>query len=139
MSAASPTDWDSLKRLGRYLLGKPRLVLHFRWQKRPSEIRVLIDSDWAGCVNTRKSTSGVYCLEGTFSMSLLLRQVMVDAQEAGGQVASDSRTINGACGERAYPRPYLRYACCARSLCRPPLQQGCVGKYRLPIVLAVPT
>ena len=58
MSSPAITDWNALKRLGRYLLGKPRLVWYFGWQLAPSTIHVMTDSDWAGCVKTRKSTSG---------------------------------------------------------------------------------
>ena len=46
------------KRLGRYLLGKPRMVTHFLYQKRMNGISVSVDSDWAGCTRTRGSTSG---------------------------------------------------------------------------------
>ena len=57
---ASPTghDWALLKRLARYLLGAPRGILHFYWQEIPTQFDVFIDSDWAGCKATRRSTSG---------------------------------------------------------------------------------
>ena len=47
----------ALKRLARYLEGKPRLVWHYRWQESLS-VDTYSDTDWAGCVKTRKSTSG---------------------------------------------------------------------------------
>jgi hypothetical protein len=64
MSAPSTRDADALKRLSRYLLGRPRLVLHFEWQTRPKLLEVFSDSDWAGCIRTRKSTTGGALMRG---------------------------------------------------------------------------
>ena len=70
ISAPGSTDWDALKRLGTSLIGKPRLVWYFKWQKRPSQIHVLTDSDWAGCVKTRKSASGGVLFRGSILSSI---------------------------------------------------------------------
>ena len=51
-------DWATLKRIGRYLLGKPRLVVKFDWQQVPKHVDCFTDSDWAGCKTTCRSTSG---------------------------------------------------------------------------------
>ena len=51
-------DWESLKRLGRYLLDKTRMVLKFEYQDNQKKIDVWTDTDFAGCKRTRKSTSG---------------------------------------------------------------------------------
>ena len=57
---AHPTQGDmtTLKRLGRYLLGKPRMVINFPYQDNPHSIVAWTDSDYAGCARTRKSTTG---------------------------------------------------------------------------------
>ena len=57
---ASPTKGDevALKKLGRYLLGCPRVVSLFRYGERNCSLVVEGDSDHAGCVRTRRSTSG---------------------------------------------------------------------------------
>ena len=57
---AKPTvgDRKKLKRLARFLKGKPRLVWRFGWQERQELMEVVTDSDWAGCRKTRRSTSG---------------------------------------------------------------------------------
>lgn len=47
----------ALKRIGRYLIGRPRLVYSFPRQEL-SAIDVYVDTDWAGFARTRKSTSG---------------------------------------------------------------------------------
>ena len=57
MSAPTNLGWQATKRIGRYLVGKPRLVYVYRKQDL-SAIDVYVDTDWAGCVKTRKSTSG---------------------------------------------------------------------------------
>ena len=58
-SMATPTllSWKALKMVGRYLCGRPRLVYTYR-QQELSHIDTYVDTDWAGCVRTRKSTSG---------------------------------------------------------------------------------
>ena len=57
---ATPTmgDLTRLKRLGRYLKGKPRLQQWFVWQPRQEKLVTYSDADWAGCKQTRKSTTG---------------------------------------------------------------------------------
>ena len=56
---ATPTEqsWAAMKRLCRYLVGLPRLVYTYKFQ-RAAGIEVYTDTDWAGCPRTRKSTSG---------------------------------------------------------------------------------
>ena len=48
---------EAVKRIGRYLLAHPRLIWHFRRQDMPRALDAVSDSDWAGCLSTRKSTS----------------------------------------------------------------------------------
>merc|ERR1712023_494354 len=52
------SDWEALKRLGRYLLGKTRLIVRYDYQSKPETVDVTVDTDFAGCPSTRKSTSG---------------------------------------------------------------------------------
>ena len=58
-SMQEPTEWDKeqLKRTCRYLLDSGRVVQRFVWQELPAEVTVYSDSDHAGCLRTRKSTS----------------------------------------------------------------------------------
>ena len=58
MSAPTEDDELKLKRIGRYLIGRPRLVLRILWASVPRHLLVYVDSDFAGCATTRKSTSG---------------------------------------------------------------------------------
>ena len=64
MSAPRLRDWGLLKRIGRYLLGRPRAVQWFRWQDCPGHFSVYTDSNWAGCKESRKSTSGACLMIG---------------------------------------------------------------------------
>lgn len=57
MSAPTDTSLQAVKRLARYLKGRPRLVYKYCWQV-ADHIDVYSDTDWAGCLRTRKSTSG---------------------------------------------------------------------------------
>ena len=65
-SMQTPTEWDlaQLKHAVRYLVGTPRLVQRFVAQPMPKQVSVFSDSDHAGCLKTRKSTSGVYIFHG---------------------------------------------------------------------------
>ena len=54
---------EKLVRLGKYLVGKPRYVIVYKRQKDIHAIHAYGDSDFAGEVDTRKSTSGgMVCL-----------------------------------------------------------------------------
>jgi hypothetical protein len=57
MATPRKRHWRMLKRLARYLKGKPRTVFEYKWQKDSGEIEGYTDSDWAGCKQTSKSTS----------------------------------------------------------------------------------
>ena len=57
MQSPKSSDWMKLKKLGRYLRGKMRLVYHFQWQGKPPTLTGYTDTNWAGCSRTRRSTS----------------------------------------------------------------------------------
>jgi hypothetical protein len=57
MSAPTAADAAALRRVARYLADEPRLVYAFAWQHHGS-LQVFVDTDFAGCLRTRKSTSG---------------------------------------------------------------------------------
>ena len=58
MSNPTVRSWKRLKRLGRYLLGKPRMVQHYEWQGVGEVLEAYGASDWAGCKESGRSTSG---------------------------------------------------------------------------------
>ena len=57
-----------LKRLARYLVGRPRMISIFEKQANQKELVGWSDSDWAGCPETRKSTSGGVIQWGTHTL-----------------------------------------------------------------------
>ena len=58
MATPRRSDWGLLKRLGRYLVGTPRVKFQYYWQQIPKYLDVYVDSDWAGCKGSCRSTSG---------------------------------------------------------------------------------
>ena len=64
MSSPCGSDWLKLKRLARYLKGKPRIVMKFRWQKPIDKLGIFTDADWAGDKQSRKSTTGGCIMAG---------------------------------------------------------------------------
>ena len=64
MSQRNTMAWELAKRCGRNLLGKPRMVQRFATQPPVETITLKIDSDHAGCLRTRRSTTGIASYHG---------------------------------------------------------------------------
>jgi len=64
MSQPHEAAWQGLKKLGRYLKKYPSLVRTFAEQTMSSKLKVVTDSDHAGCASTRRSTTGLAVLLG---------------------------------------------------------------------------
>ena len=58
MKAPNESDLKDLKRLARYLVGKPRVLNVDNPEKQSQVIKINCGSDHAGCLLTRKSTTG---------------------------------------------------------------------------------
>ena len=58
-SMAKPcrVDWGLVTKIGRYLIGKPRVTIRFPWQRRQTQIDGYSDSDWAACPTSRPVVS----------------------------------------------------------------------------------
>ena len=63
---AQPTDRsvEQLKRMVRYLVHNPRLTYHFDYVPETNAVDVYVDTDFAGCLKTRRSTSGGLIMMG---------------------------------------------------------------------------
>ena len=61
-------SYEKLKRLVRYLAGQPRLVHHYPFQDKQVGINVYVDTDFAGCKATRRSTSGGIAMYGSHAV-----------------------------------------------------------------------
>eukprot|EP00969_Alexandrium_andersonii_P260905 11534959-Alexandrium_andersonii.AAC.1 len=64
MANPSTADWAALVSLTRCLIVRPRCVYHFPWQDEGGPLRVYVDTDFAGCLHTRRSTCGGACVRG---------------------------------------------------------------------------
>ena len=71
--------WQKLIKIGRYLIGTPRLVVNFPWQEEVDMVTSYTDSDWAGCVRSAKSTSGGIIAIGDHIIKTYSRQQRVIA------------------------------------------------------------
>ena len=58
MAAPNGRSLAKMKRLARYLVMRPRLIWHMKMQNETDIIDVYADANWAGCKETRRSTSG---------------------------------------------------------------------------------
>ena len=86
---AKPTNrsWRKMKKLARYLKGHPRVVQKVRLDGAGigDEVKVVVDSDWAGCTTTRRSTNGGCIMVGDVclkSWSTTQRVIALSSGEA---------------------------------------------------------
>jgi len=98
MSAPTKLGFTLLSKIGRYLRGKPRLVMRFPWQVRQSLATSYTDSDWAGCRKTARSTSGGIVTLGSHVIKTYSRQQKVIAlssaeAELYAMVAASAETL----------------------------------------------
>ena len=105
MSAPRMSDMKKLRRLGKYLIGRPRLIMKFKWQSPQTMITTFTDSDWAGCQKTAKSTSGGALCIGEHVIRTHAKQQKVASlssaeAELYAMVAASAETI----GLQAYAR-----------------------------------
>ena len=64
MANLTTSSWDKVKRVVRYLKGEPRVIYEYKWQNQEN-LCVYVDTDWAGCFKTRKSTSRGAIMRGS--------------------------------------------------------------------------
>ena len=85
---AKPTTADlmRLKRLARYLIKYPRAVFYYPHREPPTKIQVYSDTDWAGCIRTRKSTQGgVVLLGGCCVQSWASTESLISLSSGGAE------------------------------------------------------
>ena len=108
MSKPLKSDQERLKRLGRYLVGRPRVRTLFAYQGKVNSIDAYVDTDYAGCKRTRKSTTGGLVKLGEHvikSWSLTQSIVTLSSGESeyyglvrGSSVALGTRSLMGELG-----------------------------------------
>ena len=98
MSTPRDASMNLLRRIGKYLVGRPRMVIKFGWQNIPGLATCYTDSDWAGCPKTARSTSGgIVCLGGHMIKSYSRQQKTVALSSAEAElhamVAASAETL----------------------------------------------
>ena len=98
MARPRQKNWDALMRLGKYLKGRPRMVLKYEWQATEGTVTTYTDSDCAGCTETAKSTSGGIVTIGQHQIKSYSRQqktVALSSAEAElhAMVAASAETL----------------------------------------------
>jgi histone deacetylase 1/2 len=99
---------SALKRVLRYLQGTLDLGLHLH-RTSPADLTVYTDADWAGCPDTRKSTSGyaVFLGDNLISWSSK-RQPTVSRSSA----EAEYRAVANGVAEASWLRQLLQELCC---------------------------
>ena len=69
MSNPKEGDEQVIKRIIRYLKGKPRVAIRYEFQDDPHTLTVYMDSVWAGDETTQRSTSGGVVCRGSHTTS----------------------------------------------------------------------
>jgi hypothetical protein len=64
MAKPNLLSWEIAKRCGRDVLGRPCVAQRFGMQGPVDKITVWVDSDHAGCIRTRRSTTGLAAFHG---------------------------------------------------------------------------
>ena len=98
MAAPLAHHLGGLKRLVRYLVGRPRIIWKCAWQPKGSEIITYSDSNWAACKRTARSTSCGIIMRGGHhlkSWSVTQKRVTLSSAEAelGALVKASAETL----------------------------------------------
>ena len=103
MSSPTPRDMEKLKRMARYLKGRPRMPALFAWQSRHSKIIAFTDNDWAGDKVTRRSVSGgVVMLGGHVLKTWAKSQSVIATSSAEAELYAAGRGGCEALGVQSY-------------------------------------
>lgn len=96
-----------LKRLIRYLVGRPRMVIRYPEQDAAQGqfIEAYVDSDWAGDVGSRKSTSGMCIMRGCHLLKhSSTLQASIGLSSAEAEYYAAVRGASYALGTQSYMR-----------------------------------
>ena len=78
MAKPSVRDMECVKRIGRYLVGKPRAKCWFLWQQR-GDLEAYSDADWGGDRATRRSVSAGVIMRGGHCLKVWTKKQQVVA------------------------------------------------------------
>ena len=105
MSRSDAQDLKNMKRVGRFLVGRPRVGCLFEWQAHPSDLHALADADWAGDRQARKSVSGGMILHGKNLLKALTKQQSIVATStAEAELYAGNRAATESMGVQAFAK-----------------------------------
>ena len=100
VSRPDAQDLKNVKRVGRFLVGRPWVGCLFEWQAHPSALHTLADADWAGVRQSRKSVSGGMILHEKHQIKAWMKQLNIVATStaevvlyAGNRAATESMAV----------------------------------------------
>ena len=82
MSNPSQQSFTRLKRLARYLKHERQWRQVFKYEKIGEEVTAFTDSDWAGCIETRKSSSAGVVMLGAHTLKAYTRKQKIIARSS---------------------------------------------------------
>lgn len=98
MRAPTCGDLQMLRKVARYLLGSPRLLYRYTWQAKAG-LRTYTDTDFAGCLDTRRSTSGGCIFYGNHMIKhWSTTQKVVTLSSAEAELAGIVKSVGEALG-----------------------------------------
>ena len=79
MANQSVCDMERVKRIGRYLVGKPRVECLFHWLQ-SGELEACSDADWRGDKSTRRSVSAGVLMRSGHCLNVCTKKQQVVSQ-----------------------------------------------------------
>ena len=111
MSNPEERDFQVIKRIARFMQGISAVRWKFEWQteRDATELRVFADSDWAGCLHSRKSTSGGFLVLGKHPLrAWASTQTVVATSSAEAELYSLAEAASRGLGLQSTLREYGR-------------------------------
>ena len=105
MSRPDAQDLKNMKRVGPFLVARPRVGCLFEWQAHPSALHALADADWAGDRQSRKSVSGSMILHGKHLIKAWMKQQSIVANStAEAELYAGNRAATESMGVQAFAK-----------------------------------
>ena len=102
MAAPTLSSWAIMKRVGRYLVGRPRAVCEFRWQDKMGRVNAYADADWGGDRATRRSVSAGCLFWGSHCIKYFSKkQQVVALSSAESELYAGLKTATEALGMKS--------------------------------------
>ena len=126
MSRPDAQDLKNMKRVGRFLVGKPRGGCRFERQAHPSALHALADEDWAGDRQSRTSVSGGMILHRKHLIKAWTKQQSIVAtSSAEAELYAGNRAATESMGVQAFAKDLGRAV---------PIRQHIDSSAALPII-----